>query len=100
MTLTDPREALAEQSNFIGYLMGLASLAGVVHVLAADGDARADNPRDADDFVHVLLGRREPWSGDRAAGRIRSGATHPSATPPAPPARRTRGGCDERGARQ
>ena len=37
MTLTDPREALADQSNFIGYLMGLASLGHVVHALA-DGD--------------------------------------------------------------
>ena len=56
MTLTDPREALADQSNFVGYLVGLAGLARVVHALAADGDRRADAPRDADDFVHVLLG--------------------------------------------
>lgn len=56
MTLTDPRDALAEQSNFIGYLMGLAGLAGVVHALAADSNRRADPPCDADDFVHVLLG--------------------------------------------
>jgi hypothetical protein len=55
MTLIDPRDALAEQSNFIGYLMGLAGLAEVVHQLA-DGDRRAEPPRDADDFVHVLLG--------------------------------------------
>ena len=55
MTLTDPRDALAEQSNFIGYLMGLASLGQVVHALA-DGEHRADTSRDADDFVHVLLG--------------------------------------------
>ena len=40
MTLTDPRDALADQSNFIGYLMGLARLARVVHALAADGDRR------------------------------------------------------------
>jgi hypothetical protein len=55
MTLTDPREALAEQSNFISYLMGLASLGRVVHGLA-DGDRRAEPPSDADEFVHVLLG--------------------------------------------
>ncbi len=55
MTLTDPREALAEQSSFIGYLMGLASLSQVVHALA-DGDRRADPSADADDLVHVLLG--------------------------------------------
>ena len=56
MTLTDPREALAEQSTFIGYLMGLASLGQVVQALAADNDRRADTPCDADDFVHLLLG--------------------------------------------
>jgi hypothetical protein len=56
MMLTDPREALAEQSNFIGYLMGLVGLGQVVHALAADGDRRGDSSRDADDFVHVLLG--------------------------------------------
>ena len=56
MTLTDPREALADQSSFIGYLVGLAGLARVVHTLAADGDRRSDPPRDSDDFVHVLLG--------------------------------------------
>ncbi len=54
--LTDPREALAEQSNFIGYLMGLAGVARVVHALADDGIRRADPPREADDFVHLLLG--------------------------------------------
>ena len=56
MTLTDPREALADQSDFIGYLVGLSGLARVVHTLAADGDRRAGGPRDSDDFVHVLLG--------------------------------------------
>jgi hypothetical protein len=55
MTLIDPHDALAEQSNFIGYLMGLAGLAQVVHHLA-DGDRRAEPPSDADEFVHVLLG--------------------------------------------
>ena len=56
MTLTDPRDALADQSDFIGYLVGLAGLAQVVHTLAADGDRRAGGPPDSDDFVHVLLG--------------------------------------------
>ena len=56
MTLTDPREALADQSNFIGYLVGLAGLARVVHTLAADGDRRPRLARESDDFVHVLLG--------------------------------------------
>jgi hypothetical protein len=56
MTLTDPREALADQSDFIGYLVGLAGLAQVVHTLATDGDRRAGGPRESDDFVHLLLG--------------------------------------------
>jgi hypothetical protein len=60
MTLTDPREALADQSDFIGYLVGLAGLAQVVHTLAADGRfsevGRSDPLRAPDDFVHVLLG--------------------------------------------
>jgi hypothetical protein len=56
MTLTDPREALAEQSNFIGYLLALASLGRVVHAMADDNDRRTDTSSDADDFVHVLLG--------------------------------------------
>ncbi len=56
MTLTDPREALADQSSFIDYLVGLAGLARVVHTLAADSDRRSGPPRDPDDFVHVLLG--------------------------------------------
>lgn len=56
MTLTDPREALADKADFMGYLLGLAGLARVVHTLAADGDRRAGRPRDPDDFVHALLG--------------------------------------------
>jgi hypothetical protein len=56
VTLTDPREALANQSNFIGYLMGLASLGQVVHTLAGEGISRTDTSGDVDDFVHVLLG--------------------------------------------
>jgi hypothetical protein len=54
--LADPRPALAEQSNFIGYLVGLASVARVVHALAADGNGQADPPREADDFVYLLMG--------------------------------------------
>jgi hypothetical protein len=56
MTLTDAREALADQSDFIGYLVGLAGLGRVVHTLAADGDGPGGGPRNSDDFVHVLLG--------------------------------------------
>ena len=55
MTLTDPREALADQSNFISCLLGMAGLSHVVHVLA-EGERRVEPPCDADDFVHALLG--------------------------------------------
>ncbi|WP_406816292.1 hypothetical protein [Mycobacterium sp. M23085] len=55
MTLTDPRAALADQSNFIGYLVGLAGVARMVRTLA-DDDRRPDACRGPDDFVYVLLG--------------------------------------------
>lgn len=55
MTLTDPREALADQSSFIGYLVGLAGVARMVHALA-DDDRRSGTDRGPDDFVHALLG--------------------------------------------
>jgi hypothetical protein len=56
MTLTDPREALAEQSSFIDYLVGIAGLARMVHTLAADVGPRSGPPVVSDDFVHLLLG--------------------------------------------
>ncbi|ATA29792.1 hypothetical protein MLM_3962 [Mycobacterium lepraemurium] len=56
MTLTDPRDALADRSDFIGYLVGLAALADVVHTLAGDGAHAAADPRAPDDSVHLLLG--------------------------------------------
>lgn len=56
MTVTDPREALADQSSFIDYLVGLAGLAGVVRTLAADGERRSGPTRDVGDFEYVLLG--------------------------------------------
>ncbi|WP_431232676.1 hypothetical protein ACQ856_25235 [Mycolicibacterium psychrotolerans] len=55
MTLTDPREALADNSDFIGYLVGLAALAEMVRTLASDTD-RSVSVRDCDDFRHALLG--------------------------------------------
>jgi hypothetical protein len=54
VTLTDPRDALAEQSDFIGYLVGLASVGRLVHKLT-DGEPLA-SVREADDFVYALLG--------------------------------------------
>jgi hypothetical protein len=56
MTLSDPCDTLAEQSSFIGYLVGLASVSRMVHALAVDHDRRSGPPRDADDLVSVLLG--------------------------------------------
>jgi hypothetical protein len=54
--LTDPRQALAEHSSFVSYLMGLAGLARVVQALACDSNRRNDAPCEADDLVHLLLG--------------------------------------------
>jgi hypothetical protein len=56
MTLTDPRGALADQSNFIGYLVGLAGIARIINTLAIDGDLATARRRDPDDYVHALLG--------------------------------------------
>ncbi|OBF32597.1 hypothetical protein A5719_28630 [Mycolicibacterium peregrinum] len=55
MSLSDPRAALARQSSFLGYLVGLAAVSRAIHTLAGHGSASAQ-PRPADDFVHALLG--------------------------------------------
>lgn len=75
MTLTDPRPALADQSNFIGYLVGLAGLARAVHALAADDDRRSGPPSEPDDFVYALLGVA------RLAAAIEALADAPAAQP-------------------
>jgi hypothetical protein len=54
MTLSDPRPALAERSSLISYLLGIAALAQLIHVLALDSPRDSDPM--ADDFVHLLLG--------------------------------------------
>jgi hypothetical protein len=90
MTLTDPREALADESNFIGYLVGLAGLGRVVHTLAADGDRRIGAPRDPDDFVHVLLGLASLGDGiERLANSatVHTNPTDVAPSPASPPAR-------------
>ena len=97
--LTDPRKALAEQSNFIGYLLGLAGVARVVHALAADGNRRADPPREADGFVYVLLAFASLGGKIRESGRIYPGATVRNSRSSTAPPRRRPGGCDDRGAR-
>ncbi|TPG34578.1 hypothetical protein [Mycolicibacterium hodleri] len=55
MTLTDPSQALAEQSSFVGYLVGLAGLAKVVQALAENGE-QGQTRCAADDLVFALLG--------------------------------------------
>jgi hypothetical protein len=56
MTLTEPRDALADQSSLIDYLMGLAGLARVVRGLADDGVEATGSRGTAGEFVDVLLG--------------------------------------------
>lgn len=80
MTLTDPREALAEQSAFIGYLVGLASLGRVVHAMADDSDRRTDTSCDADDFVHVLLGVASLGKAIERLAETAPPAAHPETT--------------------
>ena len=89
MTLTDAREALADQSNFIGYLVGLAGLGRVVHTLAADGDGRGGRSRDADDFVHVLLGLASIGAAIEKLSNSATAQQNPTAeAPPAAPTTR------------
>lgn len=80
MTLIDPREALADHADFIGYLLGLAGLARVVHTLAADGDRRAEGPRDPDDFVHALLGFASIGAAIEQLANAAAAQPHPAVT--------------------
>lgn len=89
MTLTDPRDALADQSNFIGYLVGLVGLARVVNTLATDDDIPSARRREPDDYVYALLGLASVGAGiERLAYPP---ATQPNrATETPPPATPTR----------
>jgi hypothetical protein len=82
MTLSDPREALADQSDFIGYLVGLAGVARVVHSLATDGEGRAGHPRAPDDFVHLLLGFASLGATIEGFANSAVAQPNPSASPP------------------
>jgi hypothetical protein len=82
MTLTDPREALADQSSFVGYLLGLASMARAIRELGADDTRRADPPSEADDFVHVLLGIASLGEKIEHLGEPDTGPTSPVTTAP------------------
>ncbi|ORV81875.1 hypothetical protein AWC11_25400 [Mycobacterium interjectum] len=88
MTLTDPREALADQSDFIGYLVGLAGVARVVRGLAAAGEDRAGHPRDPDDFVHLLLGFASLGAAIEGFAGSTVAQQNPTAVPPAGPTTR------------
>jgi hypothetical protein len=77
--LTDPRPALAEQSSFIGYLLGMAGLASAVRALAADGQSQPETPRQADDFGYLLLGVASV--GDAIDRLAESTRAEPSDTP-------------------
>ncbi|TDL05887.1 hypothetical protein EUA04_20425 [Mycolicibacterium obuense] len=55
MTLSDPRPALGDDSSFIGYLVGIVSLADSVRSLANSAEPCDTHPP-ADDFVHLLVG--------------------------------------------
>jgi hypothetical protein len=89
MTLTDPREALADQSNFIGYLVGLAGVARVVHTLA-DDDRRSVTRGDPDDFVHVLLGLASIGAAIEQFANSAMAQQNPAAEAPPPAAPTTR----------
>jgi hypothetical protein len=56
LMLTDPREAHAEHNDVVNCLMGLASMARMVHALAAAEGRRPTTSAEADDFVHLVLG--------------------------------------------
>jgi hypothetical protein len=90
MTLTDPREALADRSDFIGYLVGLAGLSQVVHSLAADGDRRSGGPHDPDDFVHLLLGFASMGAAIERLANLGAAQRSPSAAAPSSAAPTTR----------
>jgi hypothetical protein len=51
--ITDPHEALAEQNQVVMAFVGLAALGCAVRALSAG--PRHPTPRDADEFVHLLL---------------------------------------------
>lgn len=80
MTLIDPRDALAEQSTFIGYLTGLAGLGRIVHDLA-DHAPRTEVTGRTDDLVDLLLGLARLGAAVERLAPPPSGPTGPAATP-------------------
>lgn len=81
--LTDPRPALAEQSNFHHALLGLAGLAELVHALAEDRPVRDGSQGEPDNFVHLLLGIASLGATIERLGRS-GDHPRPTADPPDP----------------
>ncbi|WKG06106.1 hypothetical protein [Mycolicibacterium sp. HK-90] len=86
MSLSDPRPALAEQSSFTDYLVGLAGVSRAVHALAHDA-APSVNPGPADDFVHALLGLASLGSAVERLAETVEGQYYPQAPPDRAPMR-------------
>ncbi|MEZ0357516.1 hypothetical protein [Mycobacterium sp. SA01] len=77
MRLTDPRDALADHSDFVGYLVGLAAMADMIRSLAAT-DRRAEPVRDCDDFRYALLGLASVGSAIERMANCVAQPPHPS----------------------
>jgi hypothetical protein len=83
MTLTNPCDALAEQSSFVGYLLGLTGIATAIRQLAGDDAGFLDPPSDADDFVLVLLGIASLGEQIERLGETAAGQPDPTTEPTA-----------------
>lgn len=84
MSLTDPHPALAEQSSFVGYLLGLVGVARSVRTLAeyADPERTGALPED-DDMVYLLLGLTSLGDAvERLAEKAQPQRNSPSSTTP------------------
>ena len=81
--LSDPREAHAEQNDFVHCLLGLLGVTRLVRALAEDGRHRPTTPAEADDFVHLLVAVAHLGE---AVGSLAPPAG-PSAPPAHPPSR-------------
>ncbi|MDV3126181.1 hypothetical protein M1247_14760 [Mycobacterium sp. 21AC1] len=84
MTLTDPRDALADESSFVGYLVGLTGLGRTVHVLADSGH-RSETRCEADRFIDLLLGIAS--LGDAIERLAEPNSVRPGVVPPPDKAR-------------
>lgn len=84
MSLTDPHPALAEQSSFVGYLLGLVGVARSARALAVYGDAERTGalPED-EDMVYLLLGLTSLGDAvERLAEKAQPQRNSPSSTTP------------------